>query len=207
MRTRDFKGGVSFKNATKLEKPIIDDITYTWAPNDNRHNGIIYLHGLITGTPNYVEFGPRLNEDGQPVKEKWQKEMETAWAGLQRQFKSSAAFNRQREKEWTRFMEQYPWGGLKDLEGQDGGLPPFSIPEFSQPSTAAGRQLQKDMDDTGLDEYGIMRYKFREGKDVAVYKLLPSTVTFNGFLCGPRGSLVKKRPPPGQSLLTTGRKN
>lgn len=149
----------------------------------------------------YEEFGPRMDRAGKPVKLKWRKQLKAARKELWSHIKCSAVFTSapERGREWRAFFKAFPWKGLQDLQ-QAGrqALPPFSVPDFPKPVTAQSRQLLDAFDEAGEDADGFIRYRFKEGRDMAVYKVAQSTVTFGGKVCGPKGTWLKKAPRRGQ---------
>lgn len=191
VRTREDGG------SNKLNPPLIVAVKVGWEPDDSCHQGKLFMASTVTGGPQYVEFGPCRDGDGNEKEPKWKGEVRSVWQGLQRQFKCSASFTPEREGEWKAFMAAYPWGGLSSLHPNL--LPAFVIPPFRVLSREAA-ETSHLLDQCGEDPYGRWRYRFSRGQDTADYRHVPSNVTFNGLLCGMNGKMMeRKRHTTGES--------
>lgn len=193
--TRDMRASLSFATDRKLEFPVMVEYTCPWEPQDSGIGpGILYLAANVVGDPEYHEFGPIKDSEGQLVEQSWANDLRATWGEMQEHY-NDGTFTKLRVNGMEHFFNTFPWGGLKDVHVYH--RPPFQRPTFqgeNRTETPLDPAQQQVLDSVGLDMEGNMRIGFADGKDTLIYPLAVSRPVFgNSFLDGTKKAARQRK--------------
>lgn len=172
------RSSLSFATDRKLPFPVMVEYTCPWEPDDSAIGpGILYLAAEVVGEPQYVEFGPKMDDEGQWIEQAWASQLRSSWGEMQDHY-ADGTFVPERRDDMEAFFMTFAWGGLKDLP--ECYRPPFQRPVFgeSRTETALDGPWQHVLDSVGLDMEGNMRIGFAHGKDTLLYPLAVARPAF-----------------------------